>query len=574
MTNTLRRGIFLAKTLISILDSRQQLTAEIKQILFDASIQNRYKSLGQYLQTQKIEYDPRELTSLITLVEKSVYDQINYFAHLMYYIYDLTGDWGGSGEQQVKMTFCRYLLGIPVDKPITSMDAFNFMTQVEENIHEMAIHNLSVESAKSFLKNFAFKCFGREFQKSELERLSKLMQFSGSGLLLYHGLQGAEDTFILGEGRSYRKYGYDIVEIHRELIITPNMVLPMVALMAERTTYLRFQAFQTIFHMKWAHTLTIDPKEKALLKDDINHNVSEGIKRRTLKLFNATDMQSLMAIQDSFIQDMSETILFHELGHGVIKNDVMSLEQVAIAEASELFFQNIASTLLEFLSDFTPRIQDVKGPIQNMIEIAQTDRVRATRMYYMYFSDTWFFDTEDTHMYTYSDLMSLILLKYINDDASIDFERLAQDIVYHPDRTNVANLSMYDRVVDLLAEISQEIRDRFCSATYTVIGQDWDYKTIRTTTIRNFKEAKWIIDDQSYHYQGAYWKCIASYFKRMSNQYDQMIEYLQSEERKTLKKMMVLSAGRAKAEQYRFHHRDYVRDRLRQLGIIAFQSHE
>ena len=45
-------------------------------------------------------------------------------------------------------------------------------------------------------------------------------------------------------------------------------------------------------------------------------------------------------------------------------------------------------------------------------------------MYLMYLSDVWFYNTEDTYMYTYSDLMVLILIRYLMPNNDIDFDKL------------------------------------------------------------------------------------------------------------------------------------------------------
>ena len=62
----------------------------------------------------------------------------------------------------------------------------------------------------------------------------------------------------------------------------------------------------------------------------------------------------------------------------------------------------------------------IENLIQNMIAIYKTDKNRAESMFYMYLSDVWFYDTPDTYMYLYSDLMVLILVRYIRKNQTIN----------------------------------------------------------------------------------------------------------------------------------------------------------
>ncbi|MEK7299145.1 MAG: hypothetical protein AAB066_04565, partial [Candidatus Margulisiibacteriota bacterium] len=73
--------------------------------------------------------------------------------------------------------------------------------------------------------------------------------------------------------------------------------------------------------------------------------------------------------------------------------------------------------------------------LTNILAIACQNPERAFRMYAMYISDTWFFDTPDAYMYLYSDLTSFLLSVYLTGPATVDFDRLATDIgpdVAHP----------------------------------------------------------------------------------------------------------------------------------------------
>jgi hypothetical protein len=125
--------------------------------------------------------------------------------------------------------------------------------------------------------------------------------------------------------------------------------------------------------------------------------------------------------------------------------------------------------------------------------------------------------------------------------------------------------------VALFSAIMREIYTITTSATYKVLGRECDFNTIKTLTIQNFKESKWVIDEKSYHFQTAYWKCLLTYVRRFSPAGDTIQAILDEQETKVLKRMMVVSCGRKKAEQYQYRHRDYILDRMKELGLIAYK---
>jgi len=56
---------------------------------------------------------------------------------------------------------------------------------------------------------------------------------------------------------------------------------------------------------------------------------------------------------------------------------------------------------------------------------------------------------------------------------------------------------------------------------------------------------------------------------QISDSKEKIHKFIESQERKVLKKIMASSAGKATAEKYDFDHRKYICDRMIELGLVA-----
>ena len=202
-----------------------------------------------------------------------------------------------------------------------------------------------------------------------------------------------------------------------------------------------------------------------------------------------------------------------------------------------------------------------------MVRISETDPAKATRMYYMYFSDTWFFDTEDEYMYLYSDLMALILLKYIKTDLSIDFKTLQKDI-QHKEGT------LFEKVLTLFTTQTQTIKQMVETADYYPTQDKkhkLDYPKMNSMLISLFKKNpnNKTVPLDSTGFVTPYWINMIGYLKKFTDKKEILEKYLQDQEKLTLKKVMVLSCGNKVAQKYQFNHRNYVIEKMESLGLVA-----
>lgn len=547
-----------------------KITKELDDIIFDSAINNRYPTLKNYLTIQKISYNEEDLKKVLFSIEKSIFKQVYYYAHLIYYIMEESGNWGEAGEQQIKLSFCRNLLDKDPEIPLVQDDASDFLAKVEENIVKLGIKDIPLDEAKKQLKDTKFVVFDHIYSSYKANEINRVLTFLGSDKFLQSGFYGEEKEFIFGKGSLEHKLGYDIVYLEKELSRTPNNIIAMAAIIGNREIFIRKESLKTIFVQKWLEIFNYDEDEKFDIKNNIYRNISEGIKNKTLSLYNVKEKPDLELVSEKFISEMGETILYHELGHGITQHDILPLENAAIGEATKILGENIYTSMLEFLADFAPPFEGIIGPIHNMIQISKKDRKKAERMYYMYFSDTWFFDTTDEYMYIYSDLMALILLKYIDHNQEVNFEQLEHDISFEKDRTQKDKLSMFERILELFIWDTQEIKAIAEKAVFTIMNNKYDYKKIRGLMLEEFKRNDGYVKTDTYEFLVPFWTNMLGYILKLSDSADKLRNYVRDQQKITLMKMLVLSCGKKKAESLQYNHRNHIIEQFKDLHLLNY----
>ena len=207
----------------------------------------------------------------------------------------------------------------------------------------------------------------------------------------------------------------------------------------------------------------------------------------------------------------------------------------------------------------------------NMVTISKTNKAKATRMFYMYSSDTWFFDTEDTYMYLYSDMMALILLRYINEDKSINFTLLEQDLRFNKQTFKVGPKTIIDYAMSWFCEISDRIQEQFEKASYKLV-KDMDpiqYDQVLSLTVQDLLKKGLGPDTETYTFQTKLWMVMFENAKRFTTILPEVERLLDEGTSYVLKELFVLVAGDSTAANYNYENRRYVMDRFSELGIKA-----
>jgi len=543
-----------------------QVSKALSGLLLDQSLYLRHETLADYLKDTKISYDPKSLAKVVSFLEKQVYQQIFYFAHLQYHLMQVSDDWGPVGEQQVKLSFFRVLMKQGADQPITDDMVDAFFAQVDENLVSLGIKDLSKASAKSFFETQFVKLLGVEFKTNPGSRISRILRFLGSKYALVSSPYGKGFAYIFGKAVFKPHFDYGVYYISQEVIRSGSFVLANVASVCEHDVMMRYTAFETVFYQKWAQAL--EPRMVYLFGADAEDFscVSHAIKSQALALYGVSDRPALDKMKKIFIKEMHETVLFHELGHGITKDYIFPYEYLSIAQGIDAYHKLAAyEGLIEFLSDFSPPTKELFGPMWNMVQVSYTDRKRAERLFYMYLSDVFFYDTEDAHMYDYSDMMCMIMVRYIKKDLSIDFEMIKKDMRYEPGVHE--KKSLFEKLAILYKEDCELIKTKVMGIKF-MLSEERDFQYVKSLWLEETRKYFKNATDKDPPFLSSFWTNVFSYIDHFAKgEAPGMKLFLEKQCRTVVAKVMILSAGRKVAEQFQFTPRLYLLDRFKKIGL-------
>lgn len=556
-------------TLFKLLTERGAMTSETVGILLDRSNHGRFKSFADCLKNSDYQIDPEQYAKLLHLIEKDIYEQALYLALLQYYIMDRSGNWGESGEQQVKIGFCRNLLSIPPQETLTSEHATEFLAVVNKKLQLYEIGNLTLDAAKKTFYNYQLKFLGKTLSDKQFDIIGAVLKFIGSSKFLYISNHGTAKQLIWGTGKEMLFDEYPITVIQEEIVRPPAYVLATVAAINTQGIFIRDEALWNIFYQKWIPVFEQDGYTKSRIQSDPFWAISQGIKEKALTLYGIKTKEELLKRKEEVFKDIRETIVFHEVGHAVADDYLLTAEQYAVAVGTGFLAANHDDpydTFREFLADFSPQLGKKHGAMFNMVKVSKKDPIRAQRLFWLYFSDVWFFDTEDMFMYHYSDFLSMILIRYVTPKLEIDFSILEGDL-FHDPKAESPN-SLLDRVISILASDMNKILEMCKGAKFQLVGKEQTFEFFKTVRLSMLKKEDPKFDIHHRRDLARFWWKVFMNIYQISDSKEKIQGFIKTQKTANLKKMMILSAGRKKAESYNYDHRKYIAETLKGLGVV------
>ena len=487
-----------------------RLSPELFEQICNETNHSNYDSLRHYLNEHDRSCSDEQYHAIQNYLETTIRNQSDFFCHLIYFIMEHTNQWGDSGEESVKSSFCRNLLNIPADRQIDYQDAIAFQSIIESKRSEHGLDRYSITKAKKQFERFTFSISDKKFQLHDCHKLTKILHFCEIPLILQGGNYGPEKELILADGIQEKTGEYDIIYILNEHIRTPNTVVSMAAIIGDKQIYLRREAIETIFYQKWFPIIThqdhyYQPDTQAFI-------LSSKIKQLALSHSLLNKESDIAHHKEPFISKIMETIRYHELGHGIIQYHYFEKEIGAFAEATKMFGETIFTAVLELLAEIAPQHNDLQGPLSYLCSLSQSNHNQATGIFYSYLSDAWFYDTNDTHMFPYSDLICLVMVQSITHTHTIDFNSLGQ----HFNMTNPHNLVSW--CIDTLTTLINEWIPTFKSASYKYKKKTYTFNELTKKIAKEIENEYTTIEYESYNYYTAYWSQVFEcYLKIESN---------------------------------------------------------
>lgn len=483
------------------------------------------------------------------------------FVLLHYKLSKLSGDYGvvnsATADLMIRTLHQKYFH----TDSFTSAEAF-----ADSKLTELDVIGIEFNSIKHRLSNYTFTLFNKVFELKDIQKINQLLTFFESKLMIYYEFSSSMAMLVFGKGkRRLIKKKYSLLQFQEEFISTFNVVPALAASTNDRISMVRNVAMELIYEQKWVsyynYSSTYDYNDF--------YSISSGIKQKVINLYGQLGSFTSDEIKNQFVKDMQENVLNHEIGHLVVQADIFSVEDVGLGVCTQLIKETIFLALWEIFADFAPKTSFGHGCIFNMCKVAETDYDRALRLFYMYLSDVWFYDTADEYMFLYSDLMLLVLLRYIDNKQGVDFAALKSDLSFTKKRVDKERLTLSERLFELFSWSIQEIKVIVETAKYTLVAdEEKDFSFLLKTVKSVFPEYRSTEFKDSLVYQKTFWMNVVGYLRAFSvDGYKELNDYIDTQEKKILKKMMILSCGKKKAESYGYDHRKYIVDRMKALGF-------
>jgi hypothetical protein len=337
----------------------------------------------------------------------------------------ITQDWGEIGDYQIRQSFFENVSGW-----IGQLGDPEVYLQTE--IARFPFADWDQNQLAAALSDWTLTVGDTSITIHQAEKINRLLRAIRSTHRLQAGYHGKVLEMIWGRTSEEKIGPYWAMTFTSEIARTPHVVGSMAAVIGNGEIFVRDEALRYVFDIKWQPYFD---HRSTFVTPDLTHQASHRVKQAVALSY--LEAYGVSEAKPYFLGDLAQTVLYHEVGHGIAQDHFLEAELSGFAEATRVFGENIYTVLHEFLADFVPDvpIQRLHSALTNILAIACQNPERAFRMYAMYVSDTWFFDTPDAYMYLYSDLTSFLLSVYLTGPATVDFDRLATDIgpdVAHP----------------------------------------------------------------------------------------------------------------------------------------------
>ncbi len=421
----------------------------LKPLLKNPECFKKYKNIKELLKEKKYCLDYAEY--FCVLFEEQLRRDINKMALLQYLHMKKTDEWGDLGEQRILISYCRHLLKISNYSEVTQFDADRFTQKIE--LLAAAYQELKPEKLRRLDEQIKCNVFYRQVDYSKEEDINFMLEFLGSDKGLISGQLAIYRSVIYGRVEIKKISGYRVTTFLEEIARTPGCVLSIAAVVGGKHIAMRHDSCETIFANKWQGFFKQPSFEVYFNLLNELENIGIAFKAKALSAYKIKNSAEIENKKELFIEEILEGLIWHELGHGIVINSLLTVNDSAFGEALGVLGANVISVMKEILADWAPVYKDIKGPLNHFCDIAKNDLAKATRLLYVYFSDNWFLGEELDQFANHSDIMVSLILRHIKKDASINFNALRRELRGKKDNLFEHVLKEYNRITKYLERL-------------------------------------------------------------------------------------------------------------------------
>jgi len=428
-------------------------TQAFQKIILSPSIQSGKVTLRQVIEKKQLGSPDKIIEGLCHHIEELIFASFEFYALAMYRVMERKNDWTDAGQDRVKLSFLRLLLSIPTDQDISFSDYSRFDQILTEKNKTYQIDSFSADELEFKVKYPEIHVLGILYRSTDTALLNRLLEIVESSRRVMMGSAGTWRSFLMGVAGTKKIAGYSIHFFKTEEMRTPNNVHYIVGVIEQKDIAIRQEVCEYVFYNKWVPIFDGDLFQIEAMQADAPQDIAEAIKRQFADLLGVGDRDEMITKKDQFIELMMENLVYHEVAHDALESSLSDME-MTFMDGLTSQEETILSVMTEILTELQIEHQGVKGPLKNIVDVAITEgnELKAKQLLFIYLSDAWFYDTDTTFMYPYTDILFTCLLSYLGPKGEVDFARLYKDL---PEIYKFLSKWYRDSVADIYVKIKQ-----------------------------------------------------------------------------------------------------------------------
>jgi len=433
--------------------------------------------------TVKPEKAKEEIHAVQEFVKEYVYRRLKELAMIIFLAMKKRGDYGGMGEDRVAISFMRNILNIPNNTQVEQFQVFQFNRIVDEC--DKRYGKKSGDEYMRLIDNWSLALFNKTYPYHSIT-INPIFELLKAPYSICGTLGSYKTEFIFAECEIMEYDKYTAYMFKREYIRSPQKVLSAVAMPYGGGTVVRREAFEVIAFNKYQTHLNDYGKYNFFgMEEHINNVIGDAVIKHIFSGFGI-DLDNFSIeeskdkyekIKDSIIVEMEDGVLWNQIGSIVYKEN---LDPIYAAFRSCLVYKTdgISTIYGSVLADWLPKKGKLQGAMSRFCEIAEFDPVRASRDVYMYLSDNWF-TKEDDFMIRTTNVSAGLVVPFINDDASIDFENMKKEMP-----------AIYDLALNRLNALYEKLMAIMRKAHYLIGIHKVDYASLEDLVFKMYQNSK------------------------------------------------------------------------------------
>jgi len=489
-------------------------------VLNDPRCLNSKKKFFTLLGKKGINFSTAELENFYLCVREVIMRQLKNLAITQYIYMKKTGNWGIAGEERITISFARCILNIPDEESVNHFTKDKFDLEIDFLEGKLGLIDKNPDQILESIINYKLRLLGCFYYLNRKELPAFLEKINSPDMLFLFDERGVP-AFIFGRSQKKKIHSINKYVIIDEHIRSPLKHLSVVASGYGNDNFLiRQTSMNVIFSTKYENYFCTPLHERFRISLNADLAIYEGLIKKIFLFRGINDIFQLNKKREVFIKDAMQLVEKHELGHVLGKEDRPVIHESMIAGNYKTY--NIIECLEEGIAELHP-----DATADWLIRLSRKHKKRATSNYYMLLADA-YFAYESSSFNLLTDILCGILFQYINDDGSVDFLRLEQDLAGLYTFCQMQKSDIYDKLLKIIR-----------MGKYFIAGQILSYEELQEYILAMYKSTGTVMKIEDLELSYDYWVNMLNYSSKFSSEVSEKLNQLLQNEAKNVEKKIL-----------------------------------